>query len=136
MNMQSLSNLCNWFYFENDTHGTYRECKRNIFRFLEENKIKYTSEDWDKVFCGLLYEGNCYSINQRYGDKDFNVFVYNKTKTISRIQALKSVQCWLYQSCEGDGDTTKLYKLIQKIEKILLNAIICDLEEYQQAEWN
>ena len=134
MDMQSLNNLVRWFYFETDREGTYRQCKKIITDFL---KVDMYSEDWDKVFIKELYALNCYSLNQRYGDdlNSFPEFEFKGSETISKIQALKLVQCWLYQSCEGDSEKKPLFKLMQKIENILLNAIVSDLEEYKTAKW-
>lgn len=136
MDMQSLSNLSNWLYFENDTHGTFKQCKKAIFKEfpeLEEDKFK---DNWDKIFTEKLYNLNCYALKKCYGNSDFPEFEYKEANHISKIQCLKSVQCWLYQCAEGDADTKPLYLLMQKIERILLNAIILDLEEYKKADWN
>jgi len=138
MDEQSLSNLANWFYFENDTHGTYRECKRHIFKLFPDYNTDKFKDNWDKFLAKELYLLNCYSLNQRYGDKmeDFKEFKYKEPQTISKMQCLKSVQCWLYQSCEGDAETKPLYKVMQKIETALLYTLISELKEYQEAEWN
>ncbi|MFW6282960.1 MAG: hypothetical protein ACOC1P_02815 [Minisyncoccales bacterium] len=138
MDMQSLSNLANWFYFENNTHGTFKMCKKNILDFLQGHKIKHTQENWDKVFAELLYKNNCYALNQRYGDdlNKFPEFEYKDPKKINIFQVLKSVQCWLYQCAEGDAEKKPIYKLMQDIEKILLNTIVSGLEGYKEAKWN
>ncbi len=140
MSFQSLSNLGNWFYFENDTHGTYKQCKKLILEYL--NKITDTEKEefinnWNKEFSKMLYDTNCYAINQRYGDDLNNLpeFQYKEPKRVNKIQCLKSVQCWLYQCAEGDIDTTQIYKLMERIERILLNSIITELEEYKTARW-
>ena len=137
MSFQSLSNLANWFYFENYEDGTYKDCKKEIFRlFPEFEKLKFI-DNWDKELAKELYKLNCYSLNKLYGDdlKSFPKFEYEEPEKINIFQCLSSVRCWLYQSCEGDADTKPLYKMMQRIEKILLNAIVNNLEEYKKARW-
>ena len=136
MTEQSLSNISNWFYFENDGHGTFKQCKKLIFEMFPEYEQDKFKDNWDKLFAEELYNLNCYSLEQRYNKKDFEKFRYQEPKTISKIQVLKSVQCWIYQSCEGDAEEKPLFKLMKKIENILLNSIVGDLEEYKKAEWN
>jgi len=137
MSFQSLSNLTNWFYFENDTHGTFKGCKREIFKLFPEFEKAKFKDNWNKVLAEELYKLNCYSLNQRYGDdlKSFPEFEHKEPEKIDIFQCLKSVQCWLYQSCEGDADTKPLYKMMRRIEKVLLNAIVNSLEEYKIAKW-
>lgn len=137
MDFQSLSNLTNWFYFENDEHRTFRGCKSEIFKLFPKFKEYKFKENWDKELTKELYKLNCYSLNKLYGDdlKSFPEFEYKEPKQINIYQCLKSVQCWLYQSCEGDADTKPLYKTMRIIEKILLNAIVNNLEEYKSAKW-
>lgn len=136
MNMQSLSNLGNWFYFENDMDNTFKQCKKLICEFLKVDD-EYKG-DWEKDFSEELYKLNCSSLNQRYYDdlKDFPEFEFKEPQNIKIIQVLKSVQCWLYQSCEGKAREKPLFKLMERIENILLNTIIDDLEEYKKAKWN
>jgi hypothetical protein len=54
---------------------------------------------------------------------------------LSLIQAIKSLQCWLYQCCEGNIDRTKLYKFFKGVERTLMGCVIDALPEYDQAEW-
>jgi len=137
MDFQSLSNLTNWFYFENDEHGTYKGCKKEIFKLYPEFEKEKFKDKWDKELAKKLYKLNCYSLNRLYGKdlKSFPEFEYKEPEKIDIFQCLKSVQCWLYQSCEGNAYTKPLYKTMRIIERILLNAIVSNLEEYKNARW-
>ena len=137
MEEQSLSNIANWFYFENDTHGTYKQCKEKIFKLFPQYKEEEFLNNWDEFFSEELYKLNCYSLNQRYGDKmgDFKDFEYKESQQITKIQLLKSVACWLYQSCEGNAEEKPLYKMMEEIRRILESSIINGLDEYERADW-
>ena len=88
---------------------------------------------------------NRYSISQRY-EKDifddqmtypFNLSKYNETvlKT-NKHQNLKSLTCFLYQSCEGKAENSDLYKLLNKISSDIAYNIVSNTEEYKKAKWD
>ena len=88
---------------------------------------------------------NRYSISQRYEkevfeDKmtyPFNLSKYNEAVLNSnKYQNLKSLTCFLYQSCEGQAEQTPLYKLLNKISSDIAYDIVSDLEEYKIAKWD
>jgi hypothetical protein len=53
------------------------------------------------------------------------------------IQAYKSLQCWLYQCCEGNiPEASKLYTFFDTVVvQHIANSIITNTPEYEQAEW-
>ena len=88
---------------------------------------------------------NRYSISQRY-EKDifddqmtypFNLSKYNETvlKT-NQYQNLKSLRCYLYQSCEGKAHDSDLYKLLNKISDDIAFDIVANSKEYKEAKWD
>ena len=107
-------------------------------------EIKETAISNPKGLFKKLNSLNRYSISQRY-EKDifedkmtypFNLSKYNETvlKT-NKYQNLKSLRCYLYQSCEGKAENTDLYKLISKASDNICYDIICNLPQYEQARW-
>ena len=140
MQQESLGSIANWIYFENDTTGTYRRCKDLAKEYLKKKYKKDFDEyssNWDEIFAKDLYKLNCYALNKRYGDKidDCDKFNY-KSHNIDIMQMLKSVQCFIYQTSEGDTIKKPLYKLMVKIEGGLSDAIITKLPEYKKAKWD
>jgi hypothetical protein len=88
---------------------------------------------------------NRYSLSQRYEDEPFTKEItypfildkYNKESlNTNKYQNLKSLKCFLYQSCEGDAENTPLYKLLDTISSDLAYDIISDTKEYQSAKWD
>jgi hypothetical protein len=88
---------------------------------------------------------NRYSLSQRYEDEPFTKeitypFILNKynkeSLNTNKYQNLKSLKCFLYQSCEGDAENTPLYKLLDTISSDLAYDIISDTKEYQSAKWD
>ena len=94
-----------------------------------------------------MFQLNIDGVNDRYGDgeaKKFRTLNYAyvpaQPTTIyhlsTKIQVLKSLQCWLYQCTEGEVVKNPLYKFFQDIaQPHLMSSIICDLSEYRTAEW-
>jgi HEPN domain-containing protein len=88
---------------------------------------------------------NRYSISQRY-EKEvfedkmtylFNLSKYNEAVLNSnKYQNLKSLRCYLYQSCEGQAESTDLYKLLNKISSDIAYNIVSNIKEYKEAKWD
>ena len=53
----------------------------------------------------------------------------------NQYQQLKSLKCFLYQSCEGDAKKTDLYKYLDSLKNQFMGNIIDKLPEYEQARW-
>lgn len=135
MSQDSISDIANWLYFENDQYGTFKACKNKVKEFLKV-KEEYGGT-WDGDFAEEMYKLNCYALEQMGHEKhDFPKFSYNPEKTISIIQMLKSVQCLIYQCSEENTTEKPLYKLLSEIEIILLQSIVYNLEEYKKALWD
>ena len=57
-------------------------------------------------------------------------------KYVPRIEALKALQCVIYQCSEGDEFTsTDTYKEMRRMERLALQHIVDQLPEYQKAPW-
>jgi hypothetical protein len=56
-------------------------------------------------------------------------------EAFSEVQFFKSLQCFLYQCCEGDVDERPLYKTLDAIRDLLAPSINQDSAEYDAAEW-
>jgi hypothetical protein len=57
--------------------------------------------------------------------------------TVSAIQKLKSLQCWLYQVGESESlMSSPLYLQGREIERGLMEEVIMALPEYEAADWS
>ena len=56
-------------------------------------------------------------------------------EALSDMQFFKSLQCFLYQCCEGDVDEKPLYKTLAAIKGLLVPFFNEDSEEYDAAVW-
>ena len=108
-------------------------------------EIKEQAISQPKKLFNKLNTLNRYSISQRYEDEKFTKdntypFVlskYNETVLNSnKYQNLKSLRCYLYQSCEGQAEGTDLYKLLNKISDDIAFDIVANSKEYKEAEWD
>ena len=108
------------------------------------NQLKTAGYDLDtpdrcKKLGWDMFALNIRSVNQRYPDRsasDLGGLNYKyQYKAANRYQVLKSLQCWLYQSCEGDCNASDLYKLFEEISHSMALNIIADMPEYELAKW-
>ena len=88
---------------------------------------------------------NLDAFRQRYGMKalliddldciDLDTRRWHPLAALSGVQFFKSLQCFLYQCCEGDVDGKPLYKTLTAIQHLLAPFINTDSPEYDAAEW-
>jgi hypothetical protein len=87
---------------------------------------------------------NLDAFRQRYGLKtmlddldciDLDRRTWTPLEAFSEVQFFKSLQCFLYQCCEGDVDERPLYKTLTAIQNLLAPFINQDSAEYDAAEW-
>ena len=82
---------------------------------------------------------------QRYGMKallvedldsiDLDIRNWKPLEALSEVQFFKSLQCFLYQCCEGDVDEKPLYKTLSSIRALMAPFIKENSPEYDAAEW-
>jgi hypothetical protein len=88
-----------------------------------------------------MFQLNIKAVDARYGNGEAEKFRklnyrYQIIMPVPLMQVLKSLQCWLYQCCEGDVPETELYGLFDTdIQMDLMGKIIGILPEYQNAVW-
>ena len=88
-----------------------------------------------------LYLWNYRSRKVRYGD-DFEFGEWGEIpdqrtlKPISEVQIKKSLDCYLYQCCEGDIPEKRFYLGVVDFRNRLANKIVNGLAEYDDAEWD
>ena len=87
-----------------------------------------------------MFNLNCKSINERYGEGEAASFrdldyKYRVVICPTVIQAYKSLQCFLYQSCEGACDEDPLYKALVEVKNRLADRIVNDLPQYENSKW-
>ena len=76
------------------------------------------------------------SVNERYSATDAApVYSFSYAAHTNAMQALKSIQCWLYQSCEGKCDESELYQAFERIQHRIAMEIIRSMPEYEKALW-
>jgi hypothetical protein len=79
---------------------------------------------------------NVRAINVRYGERNkIPVFNYHLAPT-TKIQALMSLECWLYQCTEGDVPNDPLYRYFDEtIKPALMESIIHTSKEWDGCSW-
>ena len=87
---------------------------------------------------------NIDAFRQRYGVRifiqdldciDLDTRRWHPLQALSNVQFFKSLQCFLYQCCEGDADEKPLYKTLDAIRGLFAPFINEDSAEYDAAEW-
>ena len=114
-------------------------------------KIKRNEEE-QKRLAEEMFELNCQSVNERYGkdqaqefrplDFQYNPGLKEMAFGISQLvyevtffQALKSLACFLYQSCEGTCDNLPLYLALRDVQNRLCINYVNNRPEYESAKW-
>ncbi len=97
-----------------------------------------------KVFF-RLFDLNIKSLQQRYEDQkdivptaeDYKQAkkVFNQPFGTSDYQLLKSLKCYLYQSCEGNCTKDDLYKAVDCVSENISSDIISQIPQYNEAKW-
>jgi hypothetical protein len=117
-------------------------CYGPKFKEIEKLKEQY-NKNAGVVFDQLL-NLNRLSLKQRYEDAESMFFEVNRSKAVwfSRqlghddYQLLKSLNCFLYQSCEGKASKTKLYKTIDAISNNFAHTLVAKTNGYNNAKWS
>ena len=93
--------------------------------------------DWKTALGQKMWDLNQLALGYRYADPKQELFFQFSYVSCPAIQAYKSVQCWLYQCCEGDiPDASKLYTFFDTVVlRHIANSIITTTPAYEQAEW-
>ncbi len=90
-----------------------------------------------------LYDLNVQATGERYPDESADSlpgpvvkgYTYTRLVPPSPIQAYKSLGCLLYQCSEGDVPDSPLYQALQELQHGIAAALVCDLPEYNRADW-
>lgn len=87
-----------------------------------------------------MFRLNIYAVDARYGDGEAEKFRPLDYEFVSlmppaKIQALKSLQCLIYQCSEGDVVERPLYQMLRDIEFAICRDIVGSLPEYDRAAW-
>lgn len=118
-------------------------CYGSRYKQIEKLKEQY-NKNAGIVFDKLL-RLNRYSLYQRYSIADAKqmFFDVDRSKAVwfsqqlghNDYQVLKSLNCFLYQSCEGRANKTDLYKTIDCIANNYASDLVSKSVEYQNAKW-
>ncbi len=110
-----------------------------ILRKLKGVGLSVENDAFCQEFGFALMSLNCMAVASRYDEnlnqKAIDGFKFGNIE-VTEIQALKSLQCLLYQCCEGSVPKTKLYKVLREIETSIMHSIINKMPEYEKAGWD
>jgi hypothetical protein len=112
-----------------------QECYRDPFfhrRFLEGNGY---CGSWDEL-AQAMYDLNKEAVDYRYKEENVQRKVRYSELYGSLYQALKSLDCFLYQCAEGKVPEKPLYKRLEFVQRHLLRQIVSSSQAYDEAEWD
>jgi len=80
---------------------------------------------------------NTMAVNYRYDEnREPPVFRLKRIVPPEPIQALKSLQCFLYQCSEGEQfENSKLFRILEKAMRWIMKEIVTSLPAYEKAIW-
>lgn len=113
-------------------------CYQRILR--DEQGIEILTDEGRDKLGRAMFELNCNAVEQRYGEgeaKEFRPLDYRPGIALcNKVQAYKSLRCWLYQCMEGDvPETSLLYATMQRISDEMAHEIVSNLDAYEKARW-
>ena len=106
---------------------------------IEKHNIEVGNDDQRWALGDKLQAMNCNAYQQRYGGDNVTYwetsyqFTYDFPPAL--IQAVKSMQCLLYQCSEGDVPDMPLYKALSAIIDSTAMLIVTSSPEYKIADW-
>lgn len=105
-------------------------------RCFRYNGMSLNDIDDIKTLGDELFALNAAAVSQRYREPQA-VYKYRFEATIcNKFQALKSLQCLLYQCTEGDIPSRPLYKALDDCAAFLMYDIVSRMPEYEAAKWD
>jgi hypothetical protein len=109
-------------------------------RRLQANGHDLSNKEDQRELAEKMFELNCESINQRYGEGEAEKFrslnfEYHFTTQTNQYWALKALRSWLYQCCEGNVMETELYQTMEAVSCDIALAIVEQSPEYEKAPW-
>jgi hypothetical protein len=138
---KTINRVVNWLSRDVDRSSFLKEKVEKAFG------VSTDKDGWIETVGKAMFQLNIDGVNDRYGNGEAQKFrplnyiytpghpttIYNLS---TKIQVLKSMQCWLYQCMEGEVVKNPLYQFFDiVIAPYLMSSIISDLPEYQRAEW-
>lgn len=100
------------------------------------NGMYLDDPDHIKALGNELLALNAAAVAQRY-DEPVEIHDYRfEWPTCNKYQALKSLDCLIYQCSEGDVPERPLYKVLKDCQHGLMYEIVASSSEYQAAKWN
>jgi len=80
---------------------------------------------------------NTMAVNYRYNENTKPpVYKFRLMPPPEDVQAVKSLQCFLYQCSEGEQfEETKLFKILEKAMRWIMKKIVISLPAYEKAVW-
>jgi hypothetical protein len=82
-----------------------------------------------------IWDMNTDAVNSSYGSPEPYTPYTFREHNASMIQAIKSLNCLLYQCSEGDIPDTELFKMLAEDRNKMLRILVESFEEYKSAEW-
>tara|TARA_Y100001973_G_C5102430_1_gene283423 strand:+ start:443 stop:895 length:453 start_codon:yes stop_codon:yes gene_type:complete len=113
------------------------------YKGVEKHKMGAT--ETPNFYAQQLLKWNRYSLEQRYPDDAKELFfdvnfdkIVTHSKSImnnNKAQMLKSFECYMYQTCEGDSTKKDWYKVLDSIKDQLAYELAHQHPMYANAKW-
>jgi len=132
---KTINGVIAFFYVKSLGNGRYWPN-----RILAEHGFDVTTEEGRESLGIEMFNLNAKAVNVRYGEdeaKKFRPFdyIYLPVMPLTRMQAFKSLGCWMYQCTEEDVPEMSLYQLMKRVHHHLAVDIVRDLPAWKQAKW-
>jgi hypothetical protein len=145
--LSMLANLIARYYVDSDSMGFYfpdelreelkgaRLSGELIFNKLADLNISSLTQRYNyyrDMIDDVEYDPHCDMWKRPVWDNEYGIIRIEQW----HYQFLKSLRCYLYQSCEGDCYESKLYKALDQLSLELAYFIATNQPEYELANWD
>lgn len=125
---ETIDRIISWLEVKNNGVG-----KSNL------PPVDTMSEEEKQDLGKSMLKMNCEALIARYGQAEHQELFCEEYQysfqPVSKMQALKSLSCFLYQCLEGEVPNSELFQRLKNIKNDLAMNIISDMPEYEKAIW-
>ena len=131
---ETIVRIVTYFQTDGSNHPIMRG---RVYCLLMDAGYIISDEQEARRLAKDLFDMNVTAVCQRYSDEspDNYAFDWVSVPIPSAVQAVKSLDCYLYQCSEGNVPDQPLYKVVNQICGIICGGIVRASREYDKAEW-
>jgi hypothetical protein len=130
----TINGVVSWFYLRQ--MGNAQHCS-GAWK-LQNSGYNLCNEEGQQRLADEMRQLNTRATHHRYNQQVAapGPHPYRFTSSITRIQAIKFLDCWLYQCSEDATYQDPLFLLMSEVRGLVAGDIVRDMPEYEAAKYD